>query len=67
MNGTAEEPNFHLKYPVKLKYGLSPKKRELTLVGLGLKAKYVPELHATLKVFVMAIYMDTGKTIQTFY
>jgi hypothetical protein len=57
-NGTAYEPNTGLAFPVLLKRALDGSPKTFHLIGVFLQARRVPEIEATLKVFVLAHYVE---------
>jgi hypothetical protein len=58
VNGTAIEPNTKMKFPIHIDHTMTGETRPQVLVGLYLKTRHVPEIAATLHVFVQSIYLD---------
>ena len=57
-NGTAIEPNTQMRFPVVLKSSLDGSPRSFKLYSLFMQARHVPEIEATLRVFVLACYAE---------
>jgi len=58
VNGTVTEPNTKLVFPVNRAITIDGQRRVQRLVGLFLKGKYVPQVDMTIRVFVLATYVD---------
>ncbi|KAH9251030.1 hypothetical protein BASA81_011090 [Batrachochytrium salamandrivorans] len=58
VNGSVVEPNTKLVFPLHREVSLQNLPGPERLVGLFLKTKYVPEIHATMRVFALALYVD---------
>jgi len=58
VNGTVTEPNTKLSFPVNRLTTLDGQNRVQRLIAVFLKTKHVPEIDASLHVFVEAIYVD---------
>lgn len=58
VNGSVVEPNTKLSFPLHRHASLQGLPGPERLVGLLLKTKYVPEIHATMRVFALALYVD---------
>ena len=58
VNGTVVEPNTKIAFPVNRPSTMDGTPRVQRLIGLFLKTKHVPQLDASLRLFVLAVYVD---------
>lgn len=58
INGSVIEPNTGIAVPVNRMHMLDGTPRPQRLIGVFLKTKHVPEIEATLHLFVLACYVD---------
>jgi len=58
VNGTVIEPNTKISFPVNRAVTMEGQQRVQRLIGVFLKTKHVPEIDASLHVFVEAAYVD---------
>ena len=61
VNGTVIEPNTKIPFPVNRAVTLDGEHRVQRLIGVFLKTKHVPEIDATMHVFVEAAYVDRAE------
>lgn len=57
VNGSVVEPNTHVVFPLERRTTLDGRAGPQRIVGTMMKVRHIPELHASLRIFALAMYV----------